>query len=77
MPERFTSGLYGPDLVKAMGEALDLALAKFKLPTREARKVLADAIIEGVDAGERDPVALADKATHALRKAIEGGLLSE
>jgi hypothetical protein len=60
-----------------MGEALDLALAKFKLPTREARKVLADAIIEGVDAGEREPEVLAARATAALRNAIEGGLLSE
>ena len=77
MPERFTSGLYGPDLVKVMGDALDLSLAKFKSPTREASKVLADAIIEGVDAGEREPEVLAARATAALRNAIEGGLLSE
>jgi hypothetical protein len=43
----------------------------------EARKVLADAIIEGVNAGEREPAVLANRARVALRKAIEGGLLSE
>jgi hypothetical protein len=77
MPERFTSGLYWPELVKIMSEAFDLALAHFELPTRAAKKLLADAIIEGVDAGEREPAALADRATNALRRAIEGGLASE
>jgi hypothetical protein len=77
MPERFTSGLYGPDLVAAMGEALDLALPNFKSPTPEAKKILADAIIQGVDAGDREPALLAIRATIALRKAFEGGLVSE
>ena len=77
MPERFKSGLYGPDLVKAMGKALDLALAKFKSPSAAASKVLADAILDGVAAGERDPKVLAARATAALRKSIEGGLASE
>src|SRR5271170_3722057 len=61
MPERFTSGLYGPELVKVMGEAFELALANLDLPTLDAKKLLADAIIEGVDAGERDPSILAEK----------------
>jgi hypothetical protein len=57
MPERFKSGVYDPDLVKVMGEALDLTLVKFKSPTREAGKVLAGAIIES--AGDREPEVLA------------------
>jgi hypothetical protein len=80
MPERFTSGLYGPDIVKIMGEAFNIASASFDLPTgcqSDGRKLLADAIIEGVDAGERDPAMLANRATIALRKAFEGGLVSE
>jgi hypothetical protein len=77
MSERFKSGVYGPDLVKVMTEALDLALPKFEPPTPEASKVLADAIIEGVDAGDREPEVLAARAIAALRKAFEGGLASE
>jgi hypothetical protein len=77
MPERFTSGLYGPDLVKVMGEALDLALANFRASPPEAKKILADVIIECVDAGEREPEVLAAEATAALEKAIDGGLISE
>jgi hypothetical protein len=75
--ERFPSGLYWPELVKLMTEAFDLALADFEAPPPAAKKLLADAIIEGVDAGEREPSVLADRATIALRRAIEGGLVSE
>jgi hypothetical protein len=76
MSERFKSGVYGPDLVRVMTDALDLALAKFKSPTSEASKVPADAFIEGIDAGDREPEVLAARIA-ALRKAFEGGLASE
>jgi hypothetical protein len=74
MPSRFTSGVYDPDLVKAMGEALDSAWAKFEPPPGNlelARGLMASAIIEAVEAGERAPHALAEKAERALRAAIK------
>jgi hypothetical protein len=77
MPEHFTSGNYEPEIVKTMGQAFDLAFANFTTPTPAAAQVLADAIIEGVKAGEREPLVLAKRATIELRKAIEGGLVSE
>jgi hypothetical protein len=74
MPSRFTSGVYDPDLVKAMGEALDSAWAKFEPPPRNhelARGLMASAIIEAVEAGERASQALAERAERALRAAIK------
>jgi hypothetical protein len=63
-----------------MREGFDTALESLDLPTgclADARKHLVGVIIEGVDAGERDPTVLADGAKIALRRAFEGGLASE
>jgi hypothetical protein len=74
MPSRFHSGAYDPELVKMMGDALDSAWARFNSPPKNdelAKGLMASAIIEAVEAGERLPEPLADRAERALRAAIK------
>lgn len=74
MPSRFTSGAYGPELVKAMSDAFDRAWADFApRPKNEtlARSLMASAIVEAVEAGDRDDASLVRKATVTLIKAIK------
>jgi hypothetical protein len=74
MPSRFTSGVYSPELVEVMTAALEEAWAKFDPPPKDgdlARLHLASAIVDAVDAGEREPEVLAAKSVHALRAAVK------
>jgi hypothetical protein len=74
MPSRFTSGVYGPELVELMTAALEAAWAKFDPPPKDgdlARLHLASAIIDAVEAGEREPEVIAAKAVDALREAVK------
>jgi hypothetical protein len=75
MPSRFTSGAYEPEIVALMGEALDLAWKDFRFnrPRDQtlAKKLLASAIIAGVERGHREPELLAKAATKALRKVLK------
>jgi hypothetical protein len=57
-----SSGAYDPELVKVMSDALDAAWVKFDPPPKDAdlaRLHLATAIIDAVEAGEREPEVLA------------------
>jgi hypothetical protein len=74
VPSRFTSGAYGPELVKVMSSAFDRAWADFQpRPKNEvlAKSLMASAIIEAVEAGEEDQEILVRKATVTLIKAIK------
>jgi hypothetical protein len=74
MPERFLSGAYDPELTVLMGAALDSAWSDFApRPKNEvlARSLMASAIIEAVEAGERNKAALVRKATVALMAAVK------
>lgn len=74
MPSRFTSGAYGPELVKVMTSALDRAWDDFEPRPKNlslARSLMASAIIEAVEAGDRDEQSLVRKATVTLIKAIK------
>jgi hypothetical protein len=74
MLSHLASGVYYPEILKVMGDALNTAWKKFNpVPknTSLARTVMASAIIEGVEAGELEPAILVDKATRALRAAIK------
>jgi hypothetical protein len=73
MPSRFASGVYGPELVGVMGEALEAAWAKFDPAPKNvdlARQFLASAIIEAVESGAREPEVLAARAVCVLDAAI-------
>jgi hypothetical protein len=70
----FASGAYDPELVKVMGASLEAAWAKFDPPPKDrdlARLHLASAIIDAVEAGEREPEALVQKAGDSLKTAME------
>jgi hypothetical protein len=74
MPERFHSGAYDPELTVLMGAALDSAWSDFApRPKNEvlARSLMASAIIEAVEAGERNRNTLVRKATVALMAAVK------
>jgi hypothetical protein len=74
MPERFHSGAYDPESTVLMGDALDSAWRDFApRPKNEvlARSLMASAIIEAVEAGERDKVGLVRSATVALMAAVK------
>lgn len=74
MPSRFTSGAYGPELVKIMSEAFERAWDDFApRPKNEAlaRSLMASAIIEAVEAGDQELDSLVRKATVTLIKAIK------
>jgi hypothetical protein len=78
MPSRFSSGVYDPALVKVMGEALEGAWSQVHPQPRNvdlARQVLAGAIIEAVDAGERGSEVLIAAAAVALEAAMESSIL--
>jgi Adaptive response protein AidB N-terminal domain len=72
MPSRFTSGVYEPEIATLMGEAFELAWkdARWTRPPNQtlAKRLLASAIIAGVEAGVSEPRTLAKAATKALRK---------
>ena len=79
MASRFNSGLYEPELVKIMGQALDDAWATFNPPPRNtdlARQMLATAIIDAVDAGSCEPTALTRQAIKALKAALRSPVLA-
>jgi hypothetical protein len=68
------SGAYGPEAVKVMSEAFDRAWVDFApRPKNEglARSLMASAVIEAVEAGDRDQASLVRKATVTLIKAIK------
>jgi hypothetical protein len=69
MPERFESNVFDPVTTAKMKAALELALLKRK-PSRadeaETRKLLASAIIDEVNAGERNRDKIVDKALATL-----------
>jgi hypothetical protein len=71
--EESSAGVYYPEIVRMMGNALDAAWKEFK-PTPKngdlARRVMASAIIEGIEAGKRDHDVLVRKATVTLMAAI-------
>jgi hypothetical protein len=69
MPSRFTSRAYEPE----MSDALDQAWRDFQPRPKNdelAKSIMAAAIIEAMEAGDREPVDLARKATLALQAAI-------
>jgi hypothetical protein len=71
---RFTSGAYGPELVKVMSDAFDRAWSDFApRPKNEtlAKSLMASAIIEALESGDRDEASLVRKATVTLMKAIK------
>jgi len=70
MPSHFAARAFEPE----MNNAFDQAWRDFRpRPQNEelARSILATAIIEAMEAGDREPVDLARKATLALRAAIK------
>ena len=74
MPSRFASGVYGPELVKIMSDALDRAWRDFEpRPKNEvlAKSLMASAIIEAVEAGDSGEEALVRRATVTLIKAVK------
>jgi hypothetical protein len=76
MFSHLTSGVYYPEILTVMGDALDIAWKKFRPVPKNAalaRTVMASAIIEAVEARELEPAIpiLVDKATRALRAAIK------
>jgi hypothetical protein len=78
MPSRFKSGVYDPELVKLMSDALEAAWSKYDPPPRNAdlaRQIMATAIIESVDAEERSSRALVAAAVRGLDAALESRLL--
>ena len=73
LPARFTSGEYGPDLVRLMTDALESAWAEaFGAPgdSELRRLVMASAILEQVDLGVRAHEELVAKARSALAAAL-------
>lgn len=78
MPARFTSGVYGPEIVRLMTDALEAAWSKHNGPphnTDLARQIMATAIIEAVDKDKRSSEALVAAAIRALDDAMESDLL--
>ena len=74
MPSRFTSSAYSPELVKVMSDAFDRAWDDFAPRPKNAtlaRSLMASAIVEAVEAGDRDHASLIRKATVTLIKAIK------
>ena len=74
MFSHLTSGVYYPEILTVMGDALDIAWKKFRPVPKNAalaRTVMASAIIEAVEAGESEPATFVDRATRALRAAIK------
>jgi hypothetical protein len=74
VPSRFTSGVYTPELVKVMSGAFDRAWRDFEPRPKNqtlAMSLMASAIIEAVEAGEREEEALVRKATVTLIKAVK------
>jgi hypothetical protein len=74
VPSQFASGAYGPELVKVMSDAFDRAWDDFApRPKNEAlaRSLMASAIVEAIEAGDRDHDSLVRKATVTLIKAIK------
>lgn len=72
--EESSAGIYYPEMLRVMGDALDAAWREFKpTPKNEdlARLVMASAIIEGIEAGKRDHDVLVRKATVTLMAAIK------
>jgi hypothetical protein len=72
--EESSAGIYYPEMLRVMGDALDAAWKEFKpTPKNEdlARLVMASAIIEGIEAGKRDHDVLVRKATVTLMAAIK------
>jgi hypothetical protein len=68
-PSQFSSGAYDPDLVRLMADALECAWRGVSLGPKDAelgRLVLAGAIIDCVDAGDRAHDVLVAKAKAAL-----------
>jgi hypothetical protein len=77
MPERFTSGVYVPEVATLMGAALDQAWADFEPKPGNvtlARELMATAKIEKVEAGVDDFKALERAATVGLISGIKAGL---
>jgi hypothetical protein len=72
LPERFESKVYPPELAKLMKDAFAAAWPKVGLigKNRElTRQLLASAIIDQVDAGERNPIEIAAAAVVVLASA--------
>jgi hypothetical protein len=78
MPSRFTSGVYDPELIKLMSDALEAAWSTYD-PTPKnadlARQIMATAIIESVDADERSSQVLVASAVRGLDAAMESAVL--
>jgi hypothetical protein len=73
MPSHLTPGVYEPETLKIMVDALDRAWKELKRRPRAAelaRNLMACAIVEAVDAGVVDSTILVDKALHAVRAMI-------
>jgi hypothetical protein len=69
-----TSGVYGPEILKVMGDAFDTAWKKFNpVPknTELARILMASAIVEAAEAGELRPAIFVDRATRTLGAAVK------
>jgi hypothetical protein len=78
MPSRFTSGVYDPELVKLMSDALEAAWGKYDPRPKNAdlaRQIMATAIIETVDADERSSHVLIAVAVRSLDAALESAVL--
>ena len=73
MPSHLTPGVYEPETLKIMVDALDRAWKELKRKPRAAelvRNLMARAIIEAVDAGVVDSTTLVDRTLHAVRAMI-------
>jgi hypothetical protein len=78
MPSGLDPGVYDPELVKIMGDALEAAWRKYDPRPRTvdlARQLLAVSIIEAADRGERTPETLAAAAIRALETAMDSRIL--
>ncbi len=73
MSSHHMQGVYAPEILKVMGDALDRAWKEFKPRPKNAelaRLLMTSAIIDAVEAGAAEATILADKATRALSAAI-------
>lgn len=62
------NGSFGPDVIEAMTAAYETALSELRLADRNdpLTELIAKAIINVAASGERDPLAIMDRALNAL-----------
>lgn len=78
MALRFTSGVYDPELLKMMSDALDVAWSTHQeIPQNVdlARQIMAAGVIEAVSSDERSAEELVAAAVRALDEAMKSSFL--